>query len=86
MPPSNLLTTVSRIVSNAADSFSAMPNNPDVPKITPKRKPKPLHVALWLHIFTLFILIPLGFIDVIPGSGPVSSNFSLKHNVVFFLI
>lgn len=69
MPPSNLLATVSRIVSNAAELLSQMGV---VPK-PQKKKPKPLHVVMWIHLISLFFTIFLGWIDLIPGSGSVSA-------------
>lgn len=67
VPPTNLLTTVSRIVSNTEtlSTYKAEEAKP------PKRKPKALHVAMWIHIFSLFVTIVLGWIDIIPESGPV---------------
>lgn len=72
MPPSNLLTTVSRIVSNIEISSTYKPEEPK----PPKRKPKALHVTMWIHVFSLIVTIVLGWIDLIPESGPVSTTGS----------
>lgn len=64
MPPTKLLTTVSRIVSNAVEQQ----NHGDTIKVTAKKKPKAIHVVMWLHIFSLLLNILLGWIDLIPGS------------------
>lgn len=68
-PRMNLLTTVSRIVSNAT---AKLPNQPSPKASIPK--PNALHVALWIHGLALLVTIPFGWIDVIPGSGSVSSQ------------
>lgn len=68
MPPSNLLTTVSRIVSNSEISSTYKPEQPK----PLKKKPKALHVTMWIHIFSLIVTIVLGWIDMLPASGPVS--------------
>ncbi|KAJ6634875.1 hypothetical protein Bhyg_13456 [Pseudolycoriella hygida] len=67
VPPTNLLTTVSRIVSNIEISSTYKPDQvkPD------KRKPKALHLTMWIHIFSLFVAIVLGWIDLLPESGPI---------------
>lgn len=68
VPPSNLLTTVSRIVSNSEISSTYKPEQPK----PLKKKPKALHVTMWIHIFSLIVTIVLGWIDLLPASGPVS--------------
>lgn len=68
MPPSNLLTTVSRIVSNTEISSTYKPEQPK----PPKKKPKALHVTMWIQVFSLIVTIVLGWIDLLPESGHVS--------------
>ncbi len=68
VPPNNLLTTVSRIVSNTETLSTYKPEQPK----PPKKKPKALHVTMWIQIFSLFVTIVLGWIDLLPASGPVS--------------
>ena len=68
MPPNNLLTTVSRIVSNTEISSTYRSAEPK----SPKTKPKALHVAMWIHLYSLIFTVILVWIDLIPGSGPVS--------------
>lgn len=75
MPPTNLLTTVSRIVSNTETSATYKAEEPK----PPKRKPKALHVAMWIHIFSLLVTIVLGWIDIIPESGPVRLSQNISH-------
>lgn len=76
VPPSNLLTTVSRIVSNTETSSTYKPEEPK----PPKRKPKALHVTMWIHVFSLIVTIVLGWIDLIPESGPVSMIYRSQRN------
>lgn len=67
----NLLTTVSRIVSNATANLPIQPSQ----KVS-MAKPNALHVALWIHALSLLVAIPFGWIDVIPGSGSVKTLYN----------
>lgn len=42
------------------------------PTVSGRRKPKALHVAVWVHAISLGLTLVIGWIDLIPGSGSVS--------------
>lgn len=65
--PNRLLATVSRMVSIANDERTTKASSSKAPK----KKPKALLVAAWIHLVALIVAVPLGLIDVIPGTGPV---------------
>lgn len=64
----NFLSTVSRIVS------SSEPMHAEPPKVK-VHKPKVLHMAAWIHAISLAVTVTLGWIDMMPGTGPVSQAF-----------
>lgn len=74
MHPNRLLATVSRMVSIASEE----PNKAETVKVE-KQKPKALLVAAWIHLIALFVVVPVGMIDVIPGSGPVGQLTMNTH-------
>lgn len=69
-PPLNLLSTVSRIVSNSEPLLS----EGLITTAPPKIKPKSLHLAIWVHGINFIVILLIGWMDIIPGSGQVSQN------------
>lgn len=67
LPPMNLLSTVSRIVSRSEPLL----HEPEPPKSLKKYKPKALHLTAWIHVITFFYVIFLGWVDIIPISTQV---------------
>lgn len=71
----DLLSTVSRIVS------SSEPSKQEPPRIQ-RNKPKLMHVTFWIHAISWAVIVSLGWIDIIPGHGPVSLIFVFqKHSL-----
>ncbi|XP_055374954.1 uncharacterized protein LOC129607803 [Condylostylus longicornis] len=71
-PPNNLLKTISRLVSNSDRHLDERPlDRANSSSQNPKQRPKPLHIAAWIHIISLLTLLVFGSIDVFPSSGEI---------------
>ncbi|XP_063709059.1 uncharacterized protein LOC134837606 [Culicoides brevitarsis] len=70
LPPINLLSTVSRIVSRNEPLLQ----EPEPAKPVKKFKPKALHLCTWIHVISFAYVLLLGWIDVIPRSEQTHRN------------
>lgn len=54
-------------------------------KLNRKKKPYALHVAIWIHTIGFFIVVILGWIDLIPGTGNVNFIYLFLHILLFII-
>lgn len=89
---SNLLTTVSRIVSNAEplllpDAAQSTGGAAASGSKSKRKQPHALHLAAWIHVIAfLLIIVPFGLIDIVPGTGHVSFYCTKTKSIQVYVI